>query len=161
MIKFLSTPTFQVIQAPNGTLSAIIEGDRCVLNLTVLKAFPLSHPTTNLVLRDGGGAEIGIVAELEGLAEPSRAFLQAALEKRYFLPKITAIHSIYERFGSSIWQVETDRGAITVQTKAMNESVSEIGPGRYLLRDNEENRFEIPNLAALDEESRSRFLGKV
>jgi hypothetical protein len=146
--------------APDGTLRAQIEGDRCGINVQVLRAMPLSAPDELVVLRDGGGKELGLLEKLKDFDASTRQLLQDALENRYFLPKILKINSIYERFGSAQWEVETDRGPASISTKAMHEAIMEIGPNRYLLRDNEENRFEIPNINELDEASRMRFAGK-
>ena len=95
-----------------------------------------------------------------GIDTPEHELLEESLRRRYFLPKITAILSASERFGSSQWEVETDRGPRTLSTGVINEAVTEVEPGRYLITDVEGNRFEIPDLMQLDEASRARFLGK-
>lgn len=159
MIQYLNPEKLKIETAPDGTLRAEIRDDRCALHLDVFRAMPLSHPEEQIVLRDGGGAEIGIIETLAALAEPYRILLIEALRRRYFLPKIVKIHSIAERFGSSSWEVETDRGPITINTRAMHEALTELAPGRYLLRDTEENRFEIPDINALDPHSQSQFFG--
>lgn len=161
MLTYLDPQKLRVETAPDGTLRVEILDECCGLRVDVLRAMPLSHPEEQIVLRDGGGKELGILENLSAISEPGLGLLRAALEKRYFLPKITRINSIYERFGSSVWDVETDRGPVSITTKAMHEAVSELGPGRYMLRDTEENRYEIPNLAALDQGSRERFIGKI
>jgi hypothetical protein len=51
--------------------------------------------------------------EHEGLSFQSVELLHHSLQNRYFLPQITKIHSIAEKFGTSQWDVETDRGAST------------------------------------------------
>ena len=159
-LNYLDPQKLRLETAPDGTLRAHVEGDRCGLAVEIVRAFPLSHPEGNIVLRDGGSAELGVLEKLSDLAEPGQTLARAALEKRYFLPQITGIKSIYERFGSSIWELETDRGPIEVTTKAMHEAISELEPGRYLLRDTEDNRYEIKDLSRLDKDSRARFLGK-
>ena len=161
MTNYLTVANLILEMAPDETLRAQVQGQRCGLRVDVLRAFPLSHPEENLVLRDGGGVELGVIAKMTDLDERAQMFLRAALDRRYFLPKITAIKSIFERFGFSIWEVETDRGPVSINTKAINDALSEITPDRFILRDTEENRFEIPQLSALDEASRARFQGKV
>jgi hypothetical protein len=161
MSTYLDPQTLKVESAPDGTLRAQIEGDRCALRLDVLRAFPISNANENLVLRDGGGKEVGILQNLKDLDAGIRALLEKALADRYFLPKITRINSILERFGSAVWDVDTDRGATSITTKALHEAIYEVTPSRFLLRDTEENRYEIPDVNALDADSRSRFLGKV
>ena len=146
--------------APDGTLRVIVEGDRCALQVQALRAFPLKYSEEYISLRDGGDAEIGVVRALSELPESARDTLRTQLRNRYFMPRITAIYGVFERFGSSQWDVETDRGPRQIATGSMNEAVTEIAPGRYLLTDVEKNRYEIPDLNALDESSRARFSGK-
>jgi hypothetical protein len=160
MFAYLSPEKLRLETAPDGSLRAEVEGECCVLHLDVVRAFPLSSANTDLVLRDGNDVEIGILASLDGLSQEYRKLLQTVLDHRYFLPKITKIHSVRERFGSSVWKVDTDAGPITIHTKAMQEAVTELGNDRYLLQDTEENRYDIPRLSALDEISRDRFFGK-
>jgi hypothetical protein len=161
MSTYLDTNLLRIEAAPDGTLRAEIQGDRCALRLDILRAFPISNANENLVLRDGGGKEVAILQDLKSLDSQTRELLEKALENRYFLPKITKINSILEKFGSAVWDVDTDRGPTSITTKALHEAIYEVTPTRFMLRDTEENRYEIPDVTALDDVSRSRFLGKV
>ncbi len=161
MSIYLDPQNLHIEKASDGTLRATIEGDRCGMRVEILRAFPISGGEKDLVLRDGGGKELGILADLQSVEATQRQLLQSSLADRYFLPKITKINSIFERFGSAIWDVETDRGATEITTKALHEAIYEVTPTRFMLRDTEENRYEIPDLNALDESSRHKFSGKV
>ena len=154
----LSKTTFE--RAPDVTLRVMLEGDRCALRVEALRAFPLSHPRENIVLRDGADKTVGTLRALDDLPETERGWLEEQLERRYFLPQVLAIHDIMERFGSSVWDLGTDRGRVTVSTRQMHEAIHEVEPNRFLITDAENNRYEIRNLAALDKESRARFQGK-
>lgn len=145
--------------APDGTLRVTV-ADRCGLRVEAIRAFPLSHPEAHIVLRDGGGKELGVLRHLQDVAPEIRELLSTQLQRRYFLPKIIGLDGITERFGSSVWDLQTDRGSCTVTTRQMNEAVFEIEPGRYIITDVEGNRYEIPSMADLDEDSRARFQGK-
>jgi len=156
---YLDPATTLFETAPDGTLRVSIP-DRCGLRVDAVRAFPLSHPEAHIVLRDGGGKELGILRSLQDVAPATRELLREQLHRRYFLPKITGIGNVSERFGSSVWELQTDRGDCTVTTRQMNEAVFEIEPGRYIITDVEGNRYEIQRLADLDEQSRARFQGK-
>jgi len=160
MSDYLDTKQTKIETAPDGTLRVII-AEKCGLNAQILRAMPLKSENEFIVLRDGKNKELGILENLDGLDANSTELIEKALRKRYFLPKILKINGIHEKFNSADWDVETDRGPIHIQSKAIHESVVELGGGRILLRDNEENRYEIPNLADLDETSRGKFAGKV
>lgn len=146
--------------APDGTMRVIVPGDRCSLQVQVLRAFPLSHSEEQIVLRDGANKEVGILRDLEGLPESAREIVRAQLHRRYFLPRVLKIHRVFERFGTTQWDLDTDRGRREVTTKPINDALFEMSPGRYFITDNENNRYEIQDLSALDESSRALFLGK-
>jgi hypothetical protein len=156
---YLDPKTTRLEASPDGTVRAFLPLC-CALEVQILRAFPLSHANDYITLRDGKGNELGMIESLQNLDATSRTVAESELHRRYFLPKITAILAATERFGSSQWEVETDRGPRTLSTGVVNEAISEIEPGRYLITDVEGNRFEIPKLAALDAASRARFLGK-
>jgi hypothetical protein len=147
-------------RSPDSTLRVIIEDDRCGMRVEARRAFPLSHEREHISLRDGADQEIGVLRSLDAVAQPARDWLEEQLERRYFLPQVLAIHGITERFGSSVWDLQTDRGRVTVSTRQMHEAVHEVEPNRFLITDAEGNRYEIRDLNALDEPSRARFAGK-
>jgi len=156
---YLDPKQIKLELAPDGMVRALLP-DRCGMEVQVLRAFPLSHERQFITLRDGKNEELGMVESLDDLDSDSVALAEAELRRRYFLPKITGILAATERFGSSQWEVETDRGPRTLSTGVVNEAISEIAPGRYLITDSDGNRFEIPKLSELDIASRARFLGK-
>jgi hypothetical protein len=158
--NYLDPKTTVFETAPDGTLRILVPDDRCAMRVESLRAFPLSHPEEYIVLRDGSGAEIGLVRNLKELPTAAAPLVREQLQRRYFLPQVTEIYNISERFGSSVWDLQTDRGRCEVTTRQMNESVFEINPGRYLITDVEGNRYEVKDLNALDDVSRARFLGK-
>jgi hypothetical protein len=157
--NYLDCSKLHFEESQDGTLRVIVEGERCGLQVQALRAFPLKFPEEFIVLRDGGNVEIGVLRSLADLPESARATVRMQLRNRYFLPRITAILGVSERFGSSLWDVETDRGPRKISTNAMNEAVTEVSPGRYLLTDVEKNRYEIADIDALDPASRARFSG--
>jgi hypothetical protein len=159
--EYLDPKTTLFEQAPDGTLRVIVPEVKCAIRVEPLRAFPLSHPEEQIVLRDGKNKEVGTLEKLSDVPEPAQSWLREGLHRRYFLPRIIGIRDITERFGSSVWVLETDRGSHTVTTGQMNEAVHEVEPGRYLLTDVEGNRFEIRSLKELDADSRARFQGKI
>lgn len=159
-MSLLDPKNLQLQIAPDATIRATVAGDRCGLNVQIMRAMPMSAPNEFIVIRDGGGKELGVVAAIRDFDSAQRKIVEDALENRYFLPQILQINSIQERFGSAIWEVETDRGPTTINTKALHEAITELSPNRFLLRDTEENRFEIPDVDKLDENSRLKFAGK-
>jgi len=123
-------------------------------------AFPLSYPEREIVLQGNEETELGIIEDLATLKPEIRQAIQQQLEKRYFLPQVTKIHKMTERFGSAIWDLETDRGRVAISTRQLNEAVRELGPRRFLIVDVEGNRYEIKELNDLPPESQAHFIGR-
>jgi len=123
-------------------------------------AFPLSYPEKEIVLQGEEKTELGIIEDLATLKPEIRQAIQDQLERRYFLPQVTMIHKMTERFGSAIWDLETDRGRVAISTRQLNEAVRELGPRRFIIVDVEGNRYEIKELNDLPADSQKHFIGR-
>ena len=160
MQDFIDLSKLHLEIAPDDTLRAVIDGDRCGRSVQVLRAFPLSAPDSHIVLRDGANKELGIIERLSAVDEPRRALLQQALNRYYFLPRITRINALKERYGAAVWDVLTDRGPVIINTGHLIDALTEMNHGLYILRDTEGNRYEISDVEKMDETSQLIFAGK-
>jgi hypothetical protein len=131
-------------------LRLVIEGECCYRQVTIYRAFPLSQPERYLSVRDGDGGEVGIVVDAALLDAESRRALELELERRYMAPVISRVLRVKERFGTVEWLVETDRGICAFTTRNLREHNVQPAPGRYLLSDVDGNRYDLPDITALD-----------
>lgn len=139
-------------------LRLTVENDRSYLKVHAARAFPLTELNEFIGLIDAiGGHEIGMLRSLRDLDCHARQLVQEALNKRYFVPKITRIMEAKREFGTVYWDVETDRGARKFLMRGIRDSMHEIEPGRYLVVDIDGNRFEVPQLGDLDSRSQSMW----
>ena len=123
--------------------------------LSLRRAFPLSDDGEFISLRDEKGGEIGIVRHLDALDADSRDAIKKELERKYFSPQITAIHSIETKNHIPRWHVETDRGPRHFELHSSRRDLRVLPQGRVLIRDADGNRFEIPDYRRLDNASRA------
>ncbi len=79
------------------------------------------------------------------------------LRRRYLVPQIQRILACRVRDEVVEWTVQTDRGRRKLLTKNLREQIKEPVPSRLTLLDVEGNRYDIPDVAALDPESRRRL----
>jgi len=133
-----------------ATLRLTIEEERSVLRVAVVRAFPLSHPHQYLSVRDGKNEEVGLIVSAAELDGEGQRLVTEDLERRYLIPVIRRVVRITERFGTVDWEVETDRGVCRFTTRGAREKVIQPSPGRYLLTDVDENRYDVRDLTALD-----------
>jgi len=123
--------------------------------VVVTHAFPVSRPGRCVLLREAGGREIGLITKADGLDRDSQEVLDAELDRSYFMPRIISVSKIEEEFGIATWHVVTDRGPTQFQVRARSESIWSFGGGRYLIKDVEGNRFDIPSVSELEPRTRA------
>jgi len=148
-------------RGPRGEVRLLLP-DRCYREVTLARAFPLSRPGAWISIRARGGGEVGLIPGTGALDAESRACAEEELRLRYFTPKVTAILDLRDevpggRGGGVIWELETDRGPATLRMPNTNEHIQPLGEGRIFLTDRAGNRYEIPDLRALDAASRRRL----
>ena len=124
---------------------------------TITMAFPLSHRTSMVVVRDQDGEEIGIISNLSGLDEASSKIVSMEMEKSYFLPAILDVYDVAEHLGVATWKVETDRGARTFLVRQPRQNLRKIGRRRVVIRDVDGNRYEIKNIQSLPPRAQRKF----
>lgn len=124
--------------------------------VTVVPAWaaPLSHPKKWLSLMNGKGEEILLLPDLNQLDPESRRAVETELERRYLTSIVTTILDAKVVFGATYWTLQTDKGQKEIVTQSLQENALWLGPHHLLLIDIDGNRFEIPNVQALDPSSR-------
>ncbi len=132
--------------------------DQSWWNISVVRTFPLTHRNRWLSIRDTAGTEIGVLPDISGLTAEDRRLVEVELDRRYVMPVITRVRSIRDRFGIVEWTVDTTRGPACFNTRDIRDHLVRPTPHHYILTDLEENRFEIPDLTALDHTSQAFLL---
>lgn len=123
--------------------------------VTLVRLFPLTDAESWISVLDSDGNEVGILLRLGGLTDESRRAASEELERRYLVPEITRILACRAlRHGLMRWAVETDKGRATFITRYLREQIKEPAPTRLSLIDVEGNRYDIPDIGALDPDSR-------
>lgn len=152
--------TLKLFYEPKDRLRLTVEGDRSYPTVKPVWAAPLSQPDKYLALLDGKGQEIVTLAEPGQLPPPSWEAAQEELRRRYLTATVTAVSHAKQEFGATYWHVETDRGSRDFVTQNLQENAVWLSDAHLLLLDVDGNRFEIPDVAALNEISR-RFIAVI
>ena len=122
--------------------------------LTVKWAFPLTRPDKYVVVSDEKGAFVGLIKNYKKLDPASLAVVQEGLEESYFLPRITRIREIEDRFRIMIWTVDTDRGPRRFEVRSRRRDIRWLSDRHVVIQDVDGNRYEIEDIGALDAKSR-------
>ena len=127
---------------------------RFLENLEPRRLFPMSGLEKYITLLDQEGVEQAIIRDLNTLPPQERKTIEDCLDEYYLIPKITKIIDCREKYGVLNIQVETDRGSALIEIRNILHGLKLLYGTRVLLRDHNDNRYEIPDLRQLDKRSR-------
>ncbi len=122
------------------------------------RLFPVSGHSQYITFLDENGEEQFILRNIENMEESQRNLLLGCLEEYYRIPKITRLISRSEKHKIWLWNVETDRGEYTFEIINHIQSMRMFYDKRILIKDGNDNRYEIPNIYEMDKRSQKLIL---
>lgn len=123
-------------------------------NLEPRMLFPITNQTMFITLLDKNEKELAFVRDLAELDEDSAHALRDCFHEYYMIPKIQRIISCDEKTGALRWTVITDRGEVSFQIRNHHSDIKRLhGTKRVIVRDSNDNRYEIEDYTALDRQS--------
>ena len=143
----------RLFREPPWVLRLTIDDDRSYLKVKVVRAAPLSYPDRYISFLDAKDEEICMVDDLEQLDQQIRSLIDEELDRRYLTATILQVDAVRNEYGTSYWDVETDRGQREFVVQNVSENAQWLGDHRLLIIDVDGNRFEIPRLDELDKKS--------
>jgi len=146
------SPENATFSTRNGLLYATVGGEE--KRVTLFRQFPFDLLWEYISVLDEESREVGIIRNISLFDDRTRSLLEKELKKRYYTVTVTAILSVKERFGFTYWQVRTEEGVMKFTLRDTMRSISSVNGNRVFFTDVDGNRFEIPDLSALDPKSR-------
>lgn len=119
------------------------------------RLFPVSGLTKYITLLDENGKEQAIIRNVDALMPDSKNVIKECLQEYYLVPKILKLIDINEKLGMLKWTVETDRGTHTFEIRNRHSDIKMLYDGRVLVKDSNDNRYEITDYKSLDKHSLS------
>ena len=119
------------------------------------RLFPVSGLSEYITFLDSEGEEKFIIRKLDNMEPEQKAILLGCLEEYYRIPKITRLISRSEKHKIWMWNVETDRGEYTFEIINHIQSMKMFYDRRILIKDGNDNRYEIPDITKLDKQSKA------
>ncbi len=123
--------------------------------------FPISGRTKYIVLLDSEGEQIAVVRDIDQLLDESKQAMEDCLREYYMMPRIKRFIEMSEKFKIWMWTCETDRGIITFEIRNHITAVKPLYDGRILIKDGNDNRYEIPDIKKLDKKSYKMLAPKI
>ncbi len=122
------------------------------------RLFPVSVQDRYITLLDENGVEQAVIRDLSTLPKDQREIIEDCLNEYYLIPKILRIRDFHERHDGLTLFTETDKGPADISIRVLLKGFRLDGI-RVLVRDINDNRYEIPDINRLDNLSR-QILGR-
>lgn len=145
-VKFIRKDTCKV--------DAIFWDGTTIENLEPRRLFPVSGGNKYITLLDEDNKERAIIVDVDKLLPEAQEPILECLREFYLVPKILRVIDRIEKYGTLKWVVETDRGIVTFTINNRHSDIKIFYDGRVLVRDSNDNRYEIENYLQLDKHSR-------
>ena len=139
---------------PGNVQRLTIDGWCSFPRVKIVRAAPLSRPDRYISVLNEDGEEVCWIDDPSELDEQSQAVIKRELEQRYLVATILRVNSLQFDMGTAYWDVDTDRGRREFVVPSVREQVQWLNDRRLLIIDVDGNRFEIPDINALDRRSR-------
>ena len=129
--------------------------------LELHRMFPITGLTKYIALLDSEGNEIAVIRNIDDLMPESRKVVENCLREYYMIPRITRFIKMSEKFKIWMWTAETDKGICTFEIRNHLTAIKPLYDGRVLIKDANDNRYEIPDVNVLDKHSKKLILPKL
>ncbi len=129
--------------------------------LELHRMFPITGLTKYIALMDSEGNEIAVIRDINDLMPESKAVVENCLREYYMIPRITKFIKMSEKFKIWMWTAETDKGICTFEIRNHLTAIKPLYDGRVLIKDANDNRYEIPDVNILDKKSKKMILPKL
>lgn len=123
--------------------------------VSLVRAFPISNPDEYISVREPGsarsdGREIGMIREVHVFDAATVALLGEELDRRYFMPEISKIMSVKDKFGYLYFDAITSAGKISFTMTNPYSNFRKLENGSVLITDIDGNCFRITDPEKLD-----------
>ncbi len=142
------TPENAEFQHTKGGFVSLKTNDRFYKRVNFHRTFPFTDKDSFISVRepDDKAREIGIIENLQAFDAETVKILNEQMNLRYFTPKILKIFSIKEEYGYAYWSVLTDKGPCKFTMSTGSGSTAKVTDRHVLIKDIDENRYEIMDL---------------
>ncbi len=123
-------------------------------NVEARRLFPTTGPDKYITLLNEDGKEMAVIRDIATLMPDSAAAVRESLTEYYLIPRIRSITNVENKRGGYYVSAETDRGPCFFKVQSRQQDIKPLFDYRVLIRDSNDNRYEIPDYRTLDHKSR-------
>jgi hypothetical protein len=160
-VVWLEPLRHRFVVGAHGRIELWAGDERLAAGVFVVPTFPASRPEEYLSVRgwddDGEERELGLVRGLTDWPAADREIVGQAMARRTLVGTIRRIHDVRLAHGYLDFDVETSVGRAGFTTRWTQSQAVDFGEDGKLLIDAEDNRWVVPDLAALPKADREKF----
>ena len=161
MPRYIEGPEVRLTENDKIFVDAEFYSGEKFYELELHRMFPITGLTKYIALMDSEGNEIAVIRDINDLMPESREVVENCLREYYMIPRITKFIKMSERFKIWMWTAETDKGVCTSEIRNHLTAIKPLYDGRVLIKDANDNRYEIPDVNLLDKHSKKLILPKL
>ena len=161
MPRYIEGPEVRLTENDKIFVDAEFYSGEKFYELELHRMFPITGLTKYIALMDSEGNEIAVIRDINDLMPESREVVENCLREYYMIPRITKFIKMSERFKIWMWTAETDKGVCTCEIRNHLTAIKPLYDGRVLIKDANDNRYEIPDVNLLDKHSKKLILPKL
>lgn len=149
-IKLLTPENALFKATKGGFITAVIDGEEKGM-VNIIRTFPFTAANEFLSVRtaDDKQTELGMIESLGIFDADTVKLIENQLAIRYFMPEVIKILSVKEEYGHTYWQVLTDKGERSFTSPSGSSGAVVRKGNRVIIRDSEQNRYEIKDVTKL------------
>ena len=161
-VRLLTPENATIFEGTFSLLHCAVKGDNLYRGVFAVLMFPIRHTDRFISLRftdmDDKEKEIGIIDELSAFPEAAQELVRNTLVKHYYEQTVTRIYSVSDQFGWLFFDVETRQlGRVQFVMPWRGDRAEDFGTNGKTVLDAFDNRYIIPDLAALPTADRNAF----
>ena len=130
-------------------------------DMELRRMFPVSGKYKYIAVLDSEGNEQAMIRDVENLDAQSRDAVKSCLDEYYMMPRIIRFIEMSEKFKIWMWTAETDKGIAKFEIRNHLTAVKPLFDNRILIKDANDNRYEIPDVTKLDKKSRKMIIPNI
>lgn len=161
MPRYIEGPEVRITENDKIFVDAEFYSGEKFTELELHRMFPITGLNKYIALMDSEGNEIAVIRNIDDLMPESKKAVENCLRKYYMIPRITRFIKMSEKFKIWMWTAETDKGICTFEIRNHLTAVKPLYDGRVLIKDANDNRYEIPDVEQLDSKSKKMILPKL
>ena len=161
MPRYIEGPDVRITENDKIFVNVEFYTGEIFTELELHRMFPITGLTKYIALLDSEGNEIAVIRNIDDLMPESKKVVENCLREYYMIPRITRFIKMSEKFKIWMWTAETDKGICTFEIRNHLTAIKPLYDGRVLIKDANDNRYEIPDVNTLDSKSKKMILPKL